>query len=45
MTTLHRRDQILDRIEARCNPAHLRMVSHLKNQRLRAARIKSTTTM
>lgn len=27
-----------------CNPAHLQMVTHLKNQWLRAARIKSTTT-
>ena len=27
-----------------CNPAHLQMVTHLKNQRLRAARTKTTTT-
>jgi len=26
-----------------CNPAHLQMVTHLKNQRLRAKRAKTTT--
>ena len=26
-----------------CNPAHLQLVSHLKNQRLRAKRAKTTT--
>ena len=31
------------RQRACCNPAHLEMVTHLKNQRLRAKRTKTTT--